>query len=488
MAQNQDWRSALQDLHARGWRGYTVIGVFVGCAVAAFFIPRQSAREALLAITPGQMPACDSTVTRHLLTQAVAGSPAARTQGLVMQKVGSVRDAFPGMALYGGQRTCVAEIYTNAGRDTVTATLSWTSPNQDESTSTSPGCSEPYLHLRRRSCIPITTTPSARAPMDWFERITVFREGSYAQTQAALSVREGRLQCRGAERSYAVGTLTLPSLAELRQLAAGVRHSGRSRISTVYGDVRALHRAPENQGALFQVASQFNMLEMVGPHVTPEDGVTGYAYDATQGPACAMAAGAATIYRNYLVPIGGEIGQTRERQLDGLADLGAALAQRVGKSRAALYTMRNGYALPSSSGLTAIGEYLSSADDGSLDELRSLLRVGLHTDVEVTDGPGPGPVVSQLFCSALPAAYSDHPAALWAPFARLVLEAAYETTLLAGVVNAARGGSNRVLLTRLGGGAFGNADAWIDEAMQQAVQRVEECDLDIVVVRYRSPS
>ena len=32
---------------------------------------------------------------------------------------------------------------------------------------------------------------------------------------------------------------------------------------------------------------------------------------------------------------------------------------------------------------------------------------------------------------------------LWQPFARLVLEAAYEATLLAGVINAARpGGSN----------------------------------------------
>jgi hypothetical protein len=66
-----------------------------------------------------------------------------------------------------------------------------------------------------------------------------------------------------------------------------------------------MHQSPKNAGALFQVASQFNLLEMVLPRVTPEHGVTRYAHDHTQGPACAIAAGAATIYRNYFVPVDG---------------------------------------------------------------------------------------------------------------------------------------------------------------------------------------
>lgn len=90
-----------------------------------------------------------------------------------------------------------------------------------------------------------------------------------------------------------------------------------------------MHRAPENVRALFQVASQFNLLEMVSPQVTPEDGVTRYQDDQTQGPACAIAAGAATIYRNYFVPVGGSYGQTTERQLDGLADIGVALSSAL---------------------------------------------------------------------------------------------------------------------------------------------------------------
>jgi hypothetical protein len=38
----------------------------------------------------------------------------------------------------------------------------------------------------------------------------------------------------------------------------------------------------------------------------PEQGVGRYENDFTQGPACAVSAGAGTIYRNYWVPVNGE--------------------------------------------------------------------------------------------------------------------------------------------------------------------------------------
>ncbi len=324
--------------------------------------------------------------------------------------------------------------------------------------------------------------------MDWFERLTGFREMDYGETQARLRVSEARLVQERTGDRFAIGTLTLPSVAELRASALGLCRPGRPQLSIAEGDVRAMHRLPENRGALFQVASQFNMLEMVGPDVAPEDGVARYAHDRTQGPACAMAAGAATIYRNYLVPVGGGTGQAAGRQLDGLADFGDALAWRLGTVRTALWSMRNGYALPTREGLAAIAANLDQADEEALDDLRGRLRLGLHTDVEVTDGPAPRPRVSQIFCSALPVAYAGLPQADWAPFARLVLEAAYEGTLLAGVINAARGASDRVLLTRLGGGAFGNAEAWIDAALLRALRVVGTCDLDVTIVSYGPPA
>ncbi|WP_245316866.1 hypothetical protein [Bradyrhizobium manausense] len=50
--------------------------------------------------------------------------------------------------------------------------------------------------------------------------------------------------------------------------------------------------------------------------------MTIYQSDSTQGPACAIAAGAATIYRNYFAKVAGRLGQTKDRQIDALADLG----------------------------------------------------------------------------------------------------------------------------------------------------------------------
>lgn len=319
--------------------------------------------------------------------------------------------------------------------------------------------------------------------MDWFERLTGFAESDYQTTRSQLRVEGQYLRSLANGRTFGIGELTTPSLAELRaQVRASGSKKGQLKVSNVVGDVRTMHRAPENADALFQVASQFNLLEMVGPSVTPEQGVAGYERDRTQGPACAIAAGAATVYRNYFVPVGGVSGQTERRQLDMLNNLGATLSQRLGCRVEHLYEMCNGYALATLEGLRAIGDHLLACGPEEIDQLRGELRIGLHMEVEVTDSTSiPGQHVTQAFCSALPVKYGIQ-SELWQPFARLVLEAAYEATLLAGVLNMTRGRSPMVFLTRLGGGAFGNDNSWIDDAMARAFDRVRNTDLDVRIV------
>ncbi|MFG1317546.1 hypothetical protein [Xanthobacter autotrophicus] len=320
--------------------------------------------------------------------------------------------------------------------------------------------------------------------MSWFFRLTGFEETGYHETRDRLAVGDGRLQSHVNGRTFGIGTLELVSLGELRQRVDAPSETPRLQVGFVQADARRLHRQRENAGALFQVASQFNLLEMVGYDVTPEHGVAGYEHDPTQGPACAIAAGAATIFRNYFAPVGGGIGQTRDRQLDGLADLGARLAELTGRPVSDLWEMRNGYALCTKAGLVAIEEAVTALDDAGVDQLRGLLRIGVHGDVEVTDDPEePGQIVTQAFCSALPVSYQRSvPTALWSTLARLVLEAAYEATLLAAVENLGRGGSARVYLTRLGGGAFGNDDRWIDEAILRALEPARSWPLDVRIV------
>ena len=118
--------------------------------------------------------------------------------------------------------------------------------------------------------------------MYWFERLTGFREAAYAETQKKLEL-DGRLLTSLVNgQRYGIGELELASLAELRaRVATGPGVPGRLTLRVVKGDVRQLHQAPEYADALFQVASQFNLLEMTSPEVTPEMGVTRYQHDPT---------------------------------------------------------------------------------------------------------------------------------------------------------------------------------------------------------------
>ncbi len=143
------------------------------------------------------------------------------------------------------------------------------------------------------------------------------------------------------------------------------------------------------------------------------------------------------------------------------------------------------YPIASGSSVGAVGTWLNRASGDELDEVRSRLRIGLHWDVEVTDQPEAlGSLVSQAFCSAIPVSYSLVSATLWEPLARLVLEAAYEATLSAAALNAGRGTSNTLYLTRVGGGAFGNSKQWIDAALERALRLFAGSPLQVRLVEY----
>jgi len=127
----------------------------------------------------------------------------------------------------------------------------------------------------------------------WFEDLTGFVEESPEQVRANLEVNGNSLTSRVNGKSFVYGQLQTPSLAELRSTVPKTRlPSGPIKIREVIADAQSLHADPDNAGALFQVASQFNLLEMPSQHVTPERGVGVYEHDLTQGPACAVAAGA----------------------------------------------------------------------------------------------------------------------------------------------------------------------------------------------------
>ena len=94
--------------------------------------------------------------------------------------------------------------------------------------------------------------------------------------------------------------------------------------------------------------------------------------------------------------------------------------------------------------------------------------------------------VSQVYCSALPVAYSPLPANLWSQFARLILEASYEATICTAILNAQINGNNQLFLTLLGGGAFGNTTSWIMDSIARALDLYQDIELDVAIVSYGS--
>ena len=314
----------------------------------------------------------------------------------------------------------------------------------------------------------------------WFEELMGFKELNPEQVRKNILISGKKLISKINNDPYQYGILSTPSLTELRNSVSVSRTSERKiKLSEVVGNVQALHCLPENNGALFQAASQFNLLEMVGPNVTPEEGVGIYEYDLTQGPACAIACGAGTIFRNYFANVNGKTGQSHDNQIDCLKDIGVALeSEKLG-----LWKMSNGYALVTDAGLKNINNTIDNCTTEEYEQIKGLLRIGIQAETQVTIKNSSN-IVTQAYCSALPIAYTNINLSLWEPFARLVLEATYEATFYSAFMNFQSTNNSKLFLTLVGGGVFGNKIDWILEAIKNAVIKFENTPLDVRIVSY----
>lgn len=316
---------------------------------------------------------------------------------------------------------------------------------------------------------------------DWFYDLTGFEEkdlllrADYDKVFENLSFNPYRhtITSRVTGREMYYGILETPTLVELVDRCDGILPRGDFRIDTIMGDAQGLHKDRSNAGATFQVASQFNLLEMTDSYVKPSGGIKCYQDDNTQGPACAIACGAGTLYRNYYA-------QTDAAQIDCLRLVGEKLYDI--SDGVDMWEMRNGYCF-----LTPRGAEM--LDDDTEEEVYShfnKLQVGVQTGTEVTLNNA-GHRVTQVFCSAVPLAYYEFDMVQKAlPFANKVLESAYQATLAAGIVNAEATKNHDVFLTLLGGGAFGNKMEDILLAIKTAVTRFKEYKLNVHIVCHNS--
>ena len=353
--------------------------------------------------------------------------------------------------------------------------------------------------------------------MDFFPNLFGFQESGYLMTQEKLLqtaiFREMPLehyfreQCDfhlPGRRMVTAGIFSMPSIMELRESADGLLNKNECniRVQNMKGESRSLHSNNtkiNKTGApvVIQAASQFNLLEFSSASECPESGISGYVFDHTQGPACAVACAAGTAYRKYLVPVPfpkrckqepGRRGQTKQHQLNGLADVEEYLLRETSLGECP-WTVTNGYIESSRAKLAELNQLLSSPGNDLYDHMISRIRIGVQEDTAVTDDRSLNTKVTQTYNSAISIGYSSLPVALWKPVAQVVLDATYEATLLVGVLQSRSGAPPpTVFLTKVGGGVFGNDGAWIRQAMARAIRKVETygVPLDIRIVHYGS--
>ncbi|MEM6803809.1 MAG: hypothetical protein AAF696_20555 [Bacteroidota bacterium] len=317
----------------------------------------------------------------------------------------------------------------------------------------------------------------------WFTYLTGVEEHSPEQVRSQLHLEGSCLTSLANNKSYECGTLEIPTLAELRKNSSLVQALGQLKVRELIGNVQDFQLDPQNEGCLFQAASQFNLLEMIDSRTIPEEGIGIYEYDRTQGPACAIACGAGTIYRNYLVPLEGQIGQSKKLQIDCMEDLSIPLGNQMNHR----WKMQNGYLLiKSKEALDVINKKILAISHEEREALKGKLKIGLQWNTQVTLHNCQH-LLSQAYCSALPVSYNELPPQLWEPFARLILEAAYEATMHAALINFQQTGKSKVFLTLLGGGAFGNDTDWIFESINKVMDTFEHTPLQVYFISYQHP-
>mmetsp|Transcript_65852 Transcript_65852/g.122883 ORF Transcript_65852/g.122883 Transcript_65852/m.122883 type:complete len:503 (-) Transcript_65852:95-1603(-) len=329
-------------------------------------------------------------------------------------------------------------------------------------------------------------TKEHQADPDWFEHTFGFQEGKYFEAKDNFEFRDGVLQSKASGQKFRVGYFETPTLEKLKhRLSVAMslareefKNAGELTFQNVVGDTFELHADPGNAGAVFQVASLTNCLEtLVEKGRVPEDGITGYCEDATQGASCAISCPAATVFRNYFMG-----GGQAETQVDLLSTAYGFLKER---GTDGYWVVRNGYPLPRLPGRMGDLSRHMLSDQSLTEAICDKLQVGIHPDTEVAGGTHK---VCQVFCYALPVSQIKKrggQANECYGFAKHLLIAMYDATLtIAATMAAQRSKRVAVYLTALGLGEFGNRREWITAALDEALQLHAKEPLDVMIVHF----
>jgi len=296
---------------------------------------------------------------------------------------------------------------------------------------------------------------------------------------------------------FRCGHFQAKPLSDLENTWKSLAHPGKGSFSLFKGqgtrtkkgffliDIGAQQAAPENCGATFQIASNFNCLEFVNNQDSAKNGITKYIYDKTQGPEASISAAPATLLRNYFLP---------EINLLDYFD---------GNNKIPHIPVINGYISLSKNNVATLSVK-------TLKKYADWIKIGIHSSVQVTTGlcknnmlticKNPQQQVNQIFTATIDlgrTSGSTHWKLMQKKsctkkleiFARMLLRAAYRGTILTAAQIAAQKenplpGKNKVYLTMIGGGVFQNKEKWIIDSIVACKNIIQESGLNVILTLF----
>ncbi|KAH0792533.1 hypothetical protein GPJ56_003518 [Histomonas meleagridis] len=234
-------------------------------------------------------------------------------------------------------------------------------------------------------------------------------------------------------------------------------------------------------GATFQAASNFNCLEFPSTKSTASHGISNYACDLTQGPLTAIVAPASILYRNYFYPHDGKIGQ-----IDSEIELLKRTPIPITHGKATISKSQEKLLKKSNFDWTNEDNYL----------------VGVHENCQVTtnradppNGTGPnhdyfqesepGRISHQVYASSFNFRTLVVKSDFTFGIVRNLLRSEYKSTILAALDHSirypGRKGSNKCVLTFVGGLAFGNPIELICKAITDNEKVIMDSGLNVYI-------
>lgn len=294
-------------------------------------------------------------------------------------------------------------------------------------------------------------------------------------------------------KRFRAGKFSQLSIGELRGKTAAISSTTPGSFNVIealdpagkkyykFVEIGANQAASANEDAVFQVASNFNALELVSSDDHMKN-ITGYFNDLTQGPFASISAAPGTILRHYYMFYKPDTNPSDWQQYPVPDRL-----WRKSDANKQINFLEN-------TDIPIVNSYVafSKRRPAQVNNFKvEDIQIGWHEGIQVTSGLMPNPqkhtqfylpnqIINQVFTAAVDfssnARYKEDPKAI--QIAQAVQDAAYEGTIRAAVA----AGKKKVFLTLIGGGVFANKLEWIANALEKMKDFIKKSGLEVTLV------